>query len=185
MIRRNILPFFIFLVFSSCGYQLGQGSLPSKYQTISIPYVKGDVTGELTAALVKEIARSGAFQYQRSSADLVLCVTILDSYEENVGFRYDRDKDGELTDSIIPTETRVTALAEVSVTETCSGCVVLGPARIYASVDFDHDYYFTRDAVNIFSLGQLTDVDAAHDAVHRPLNNVLVEKIVDYLIHSW
>lgn len=175
----------LFILCMSCGYHVGQGSLLDRYRTISIPYVYGDKTGELTTALVKEISRSGAFCYKRDSAQLALNVTIIDYHEENVGFRYDRDKDGDLTDSIIPTETRITALAEVTVVDVCSGCIALGPARLMASVDFDHDYYFSRDAVNIFSLGQLTDVDAAHDAVIRPLNHALAEKIVDYVIHSW
>lgn len=175
----------LLLFCGSCGYQFGQGCLPSTYKTINIPYVQGDKTGELTATLIKEVSRSGAFQYRRGSSDLVLYVSIVDYLEENVGFRFDRDKKEELTDSIIPTETRVTVVAEVTVIESCSGCTVLGPSRIYAKVDYDHDYYFSRDAVNIFSLGQLTDYDAAHDAVQRPLNKVLAEKVVDYVIHSW
>ncbi|MFQ5729847.1 MAG: hypothetical protein ACE5GN_05765, partial [Waddliaceae bacterium] len=93
--------------------------------------------------------------------------------------------DDNLTHSMIPTETRIKVLAEVTVRDSCSGEMVLGPAKIYASVDYDHDYYFSRDAVNVFSLGQLTDSDAAHDAVQSPLNRALAQKIVDYVIHSW
>ena len=110
---------------------------------------------------------------------------IIDYYLENVGFRYDRKRDDRLSHSMSPTETRVKVLAEVAVQDCCSGETVLGPARIYASVDFDHDYYYSRDGINVFSLGQVTDFDAAHDAVQSPLNRVLAQKIVDYVIHSW
>lgn len=177
------IPFFLLL--TSCGYHFGQGSLPSKYQTITVPYISGDKTGEMTAALTKELSKSGAFIYHRDCADLFLNVTIVDYYEENIGYRHNIDKNDKRTHSIIPTETRMTALAEVVVVESCSGCIVLGPARITASVDFDHDYYFSPDGINAFSLGQLTDAEAARDAVMRPLSHALAEKVVDYVVHSW
>jgi hypothetical protein len=173
------------ILLSGCGYRYGQGSLPLKYRTICVPYVVGDKTGDLTAALIKEISRSGAFRYKKNNADLILEVAIIDYYLENVGFRYDRKRDDDLTHSMIPTETRVKILAETAVRDVRSGEIVLGPAKIYASVDFDHDYYFSRDAVNVFSLGQLTDYDAAHDAAQSPLNKALAQKIVDYVVLSW
>lgn len=176
---------FTAMFFEGCGYHYGQGGLTCKYHTICIPYVQGDNTGELTATLVKEMAKSGAFQYRVSGADLVMRIALIDLHEDNIGFRYDRDKDGERDSNIIPTETRITAIAEVSVCESCSGCTVLKPARIYASVDFDHEYYFGCDEVNDISLGQLTDYDAARDSVQTPLFQRLAEKIVDYVIHSW
>lgn len=186
---------FSFLILSSCGYQFGQGSLPQKYHTISVPYVKGDYvkgdyvkgdyTGKLTAELIHEIARSGAFRYDHDCGELILQTVIVDYKEENIGFRYDRDKELKRTHSIIPIETRATILAEVSVIDSRSGCVVQGPARISADVDFDHDYYFSRDIVNRTSLGQVADIDEARDAVLTPLNKILAEKIVDYVIHSW
>jgi len=73
----------------------------------------------------------------------------------------------------------------VTVRETCSGSIVLGPAQLDASVDFDHDYYYSPDGINEFSLGQLTDYDVAYDTVQRPLNQALARKVVDYLTHSW
>ena len=66
-----------------------------------------------------------------------------------------------------------------------SGCVVLGPSIIKAHVDFDHEFNSSRDAVNVFSLGQVTDIDGATDAAARPLNKVLAQKIVDYMANAW
>jgi DNA-binding cell septation regulator SpoVG len=100
-------------------------------------------------------------------------------------FRYDRKKTGELRKSIIPTETRVTVVAEVLLVEGGTGQIIRGPTRITASAEFDHTYYATRNEINIFSLGQLNDFDAARDAVMHPLNRNLAEKIVDYVINSW
>lgn len=171
---------------SACGYQMGQDEgLPSRFATISVPYAEGDQDGTLTSAIIKEIVRSGAFEYQYCGGGLILHVRQLDLNEDNIGFRYDRRKRGTLTKDIIPTETRITAFVEVSVTEAASCKTLLGPVRLSASVDYDHDYYSSRDGVNIFSLGQLSDLDAAYDAVQIPLNRLIAEKIVDYLIESW
>ena len=187
---KNGLNRVLFLVltlflFSSCHYQFGRGDLSNQYRTISVPYVKDDQKGELTANLIKRLESSGAFHYVSQGGDLILKVELLEFREENLEFRYDRKRTGELKHSIIPTETRVTALAEVFVIEGATGKVVRGPTRITASAEFDHTYYATPEEVNVFSLGQLNDFDDARDAVMHPLNRHLSERIVDYVINSW
>jgi hypothetical protein len=185
------LKFFFFLILGSlflsgCSYQWGKGEgLPSRFSTITVPYVQGDLEGALTSAIIKELVKSGAFQYRYCDGSLILNVKLLDLDEDNIGFRYDRKKRGNLTKDTIPTETRITMFVEVSVTEATSGSIVLGPVRLSTSVDYDHDYYSSRDGVNIFSFGQLSDLDAAYDAVQVPLNRAIAEKIVDYITQSW
>jgi len=175
----------LFLV--GCGYQLGQGSagLPDRYSTISVPYVKDDQDGTLTSTIIKEIVRSGSFEYKCCGGALVLNVKQMELKEDDIGFRYDRKKRGALIKDMIPTETRIKILVEVSITEAVSNTIVLGPALLSASVDYDHDYYSSRGRVNIFSLGQLSDLEAAYDAVQVPLNRAIAEKIVDYISQSW
>ena len=164
-----------------CGYRWGdQGSL-QKYRTISVPYVIGDWSGSLTAALVKEISVSGVFAYS-AEGSVTLRVRVIDYDDENIGFQYDRNKEGKIKNILLPDETRTTALAEVTLIETISGRTLLGPVQIAADVAFDHDYYATRHRVNVFSLGQLTDIDAAHDAAMKPLHCRLAKKIVEYLL---
>jgi len=183
----------IFCLFLGCGYQFGQGSKLDNYRSISIPYICGDRTGEMTNALIKEMSRSGAFVYRNHSADLCLKVAIVEFFEQNIGYQqgpddddgYDDDDEYRTGNSIIPNETRLTVIAEVSVVESCTGCVKLGPGRIRASYDFDHDYYFSPDGINQTSLGQLTNMESAREAVIRPLSAVLAQKIVDYVVHSW
>lgn len=171
---------------AGCGYRFcDREGLAANYHSISVPYIIGDEDGSLTAAVVKAIVQSGAFEYRSSGGALILNVTQIDEREENIGFRYDRKKRGKLTHEIIPTETRIVSVVEVSVIDAASSCVVLGPARLAASVDFDHDYYFSRNGVNIFSLGQLIDIEAAYDAVQAPLNRALALKIADFLKESW
>lgn len=189
------------LLITSCGYRFGQGAVISQYRTVTVPFVEGDRDGTFTAALVEDISRSGCLTYHCEGGELILYVTLLDLYDENVGYRYDRKKeskendgDGEeengekeevLTHSIIPIETRVHVLAEVTLVEACSGCEVLGPVQLHEFVDFDHDYYFSREGINVFSLGQVNDIDTAHDDVFKPLSHKLAQKIVDYINAAW
>lgn len=175
----------ICLLLTGCGYHFGQGGLASRYSTISVPYVEGDRDGSLTAAIVRQLTESGDYVYKSSNGALCLDVKVVQVSDQNIGFRYDRNKKGKITESVIPTETRITAVAEVTVYESAGCSPVLGPVLIAASVDFDHDYYNSRNAINVFSLGQLSDYDEAYDAVKRPLDEALAKKIVDYVNDSW
>lgn len=170
---------------SSCGYHFGQGELPEKYATISIPYAQGDFDGNFTAELIRQISTAGSFKYVRTGGDLILKVALVDFDDDNIGFRYYKDKKGKRTRETIPVESRLFATAQVTVIDACTGVVVLGPAAIEASTDFDHDYYSTRNAINVFSLGQLSDFDEAYDAAIRPLNQCLARKVVDFVTDSW
>ncbi len=181
----NFLILIALLFLTSCGYQFGTGSHISTYRTISIPYVQDDWDGSLTAAIVKQMAQSSNLIYRETGGSLTLKVRILDYYDENIGFRYDRKKNGELRHIIIPDETRTTIDVEVILMEAATGRSLAGPTRISASVEYDHDYYSNRDAINIFSLGQLTDIDEAYDAAQKPLNQRLAEKIVAYVTDDW
>lgn len=170
---------------TGCQYQFGRGDLSERYATISIPYAEGDLKGDLTTEVIRKLSSSGAFRYVSTGGDLTLKIKVIELSEENIGFRYDRKKSGKLKKSIIPTETRVNALAEVSLIEAGTGKIVRGPVRITANAEFDHTYYTTRDKINVFSLGQLSDIDAARDAAMTPLNRALAERIVDYVLNSW
>lgn len=170
---------------TGCGYHAGEDGIAAQYRTLSVPGVKGDIDGDLTSAIVEKISMSGCFEYHRDCGAATLFVELIDVDEENVGFRYDRHKDGKIRKWIIPTETRLIATAEVTLVEFGSGRTLLGPVRLTASIDFDHDYYTCRNGVNIFSLGQLTDYDEAYDAAYHPLNRALAQKIVDFICDSW
>lgn len=181
---RSLLLVLLFL--TSCGgYKTGYGSSIACYNSICIPYVEGDHDGHLTSQLIREVESSGAIKFCSTGADLVLGVKLLDFREENIGFRYDTNKQGELTDNVIPSETRLTVLAEVTVCERCSDRVVIGPDLLSTSIEYDHDYYTNDGGVNVFSLGQLNDIDLAGQVAYRPLVRALAERITDHVINSW
>ena len=183
---KGILSCTSFLLFAltSCGYHFGSDSIASRCHTLCVPSIEGDRDGDLTSVLVEQISHSGCFTYNQT-ATTILCVELVDSEDENIGFRYDRHKNGHIRKTIIPTETRLKALVDVSLVDSATGNKILGPVRLAASIDFDHDYYTSRNGVNIFSLGQLTDYDEAYDAAWHPLNVILAKKIVDFLCTSW
>ncbi len=161
-----------------CGYRFA--SLQD-CPTISLPYVGGDERGLFTAALIREIECSGAFQYVNAGGELELIVKMFDFREENIGFRYDVNKHGQLTNSLVPAEMRFSTLAEVTVFDTQNGCILLGPIKVASHVDFDHDYFKVRDGQNVFSLGQLTGTEEAKEAASPLLYRKMAEKIVTYL----
>jgi hypothetical protein len=170
---------------TGCQYRFGSGDLASRYETLSVPYAEGDKEGMLTEEVIKRISTSGAFRFVTYGGDLTLKMKIVEFSNENIGFRYDRHKRGRLKKTLIPTETRLSSGVDVEVLDAATGQRIRGPIRIVAGVDFDHDFYSSRNAVNIFSLGQLSDIDASHDAAMRPLNRELANKIADYIINSW
>lgn len=170
---------------TSCNYQFGHGELASKYSTIAVPYAEGDIDGSLTAEVVKKISTSGAFRYVVSDGELLLKIKVVELKDLNIGYRYDRKRDEQLKHSIIPSESRFIIYAEVSVLDNRTNEVIRGPALIRASLDFDYDYYKIQHEANVFSLGQLNDVDSARDAARHPLNSKLAQNIVEYLVNSW
>jgi hypothetical protein len=164
---------------------MGEGSLFLKGSSISIPYVEGDFNGQMTSALIEAISENGIFRYQRSGGKYLLLAKIIDFDDEDIGFRYEKKKDGKYKSAVIPDETRLFVEVEVTLIDTSTQQNVLGPVRIISHTDFDHDYYSSRNAVNVFSLGQLTDYDAAYEAAYIPLSRELAKKIVAYLNSSW
>lgn len=173
------------LLFSSCGYHLSSSKNSIRGKRISVPYIDGDLKGEFTSELTHSVSRAGAILSCSGESDYILCVQTVDQKERHVGFRYDRDQGGALTQQLQPAETRLSVLIKISLIDSCSGCCVKGPIPISASLDFDHDLYTSRDGVNILSLGQLTDIYAARDAAMKPIYRMLSQKIVDYLNNDW
>lgn len=175
----------ILVFLCACSYHPGfEGPCP-QYRTISVPFITDDVDGALTNDVIRRLSRISPFEYQPCGGDLILQASILEVRDENIGFSYDVTHRGRMTKSIIPTETRLTMLLEVSLVDAVSGEVILGPNRLRGCVDFDHEYESSRNSINIFSLGQLSDYDDAYDEAFDPLNRIMARKIVDFVCDGW
>ncbi len=172
----------ILLLLSSCGYQFESLSQERRV-TIQVPFALGDHQGDLTNFVVQFLAESGRFVPVTSGGRYQLDIFFLDCRDVNVGFRYDTNAEGELTNTLVPRETRSSSLVEINLWDTTSGLTVIGPARVSASVVFDHEWYSSPDAINVFSLGQVNDYSDAKDNALYPLNRELAKKIVDLVLN--
>ena len=181
---KNLFLCVCLLLLTKCGYTMQMGDRVDVTRGINVPFVVGDIDGQLTQEIVKELATRGCIILQ-GAGNLFLSVELLEIRDENIGFRYDRKKKGELTHSIIPVETRIFAQAKVAVVDVSKGCTLLGPVLIEAWYDYDNDYYYSQNGVNVFSLGELSDYETAREAAKRPLYKVLARKMADYILVSW
>jgi hypothetical protein len=144
--------------------------------TVSIPYVQGDASGELTSRLVQAVSSQPGFRVDESGK-YVLRVTLLDSREEKIGFRYDPRKLKHGKKDLILSETRAKALAEVSLVNRYTNEKISGPAYILGNIEYDHQENTIDNNINGLSLGQLSDVDTAQDVTYIPQDRDLAQKI--------
>ena len=170
------------LCLTGCGYQLGSGSPIDCYHSVCVPFVSGDREGHLTAELIRELTSCTHLCYREDGGELTLEVDLVEVRSDHIGYRFDRPLDfDEHTDRVIPVEGRLTGVVEFCLKDSCTGEVVVGPARIGSSVDYDHDYYTTQVDITEFSMGQLDDINVAHDIALIPLDRKLAKRIVEYL----
>ncbi len=166
---------------TACGYHLGTGSLASRYQTISVPYVKGDSEGIMTAALIEKVSTQSMIRYTNTDGDLLLKVCIDKPKGRNIGFRY-APKNSKV---VVANEGRLTQTATVTLVDCENCCTVLGPFEVTAIFDYDFEPDMGTVNQHAFSLGQLEMNSLAKDAATPALHNLLAEKIVDYVNNSW
>jgi hypothetical protein len=144
--------------------------------TVYIPYVQGDSTGELTSRLVEAVSNQPGFRVDESG-NYLLRVSILNSREEKLGFRYDPKKLKKGEKDLILNETRAQTLAEVSLVDRYTNTVIGGPAYILGNIEYDHQENSIDNNINDLSLGQLSDIDTAQDVTYIPQDRDLASKI--------
>lgn len=112
-----------------------------------------------------------------------MMVEIIDLDDENIGYRYAYKSKKKRTNTIEPVESRMRMVVELSLIDAATGCALFPSVRLAAAMDLDHDYNYCvwRRGVTQFSLGQLTDADAAFEAVRAPLNRAMAQKIALYI----
>ena len=74
---------------------------------------------------------------------------------------------------------------EVSLVESSTGNVIVGPTKLSAAIDYDYDFDDIRDDSIEFSMGQLNFVENARMAAKPSLNRVIAQRIVDYVVNYW
>lgn len=184
--RRHALLIALLLCLTGCvGYQVGYGDISCRYRTFCVPFVEGDEYGELTRSLVEEVSARTGLRYQSAGSELVLIVRVIEAREKNIGFRYDTDAVAVDTRNVIPAETRLELFVEVCLYDCACEQVVMGPKVVSGRLDYDHDHYSNSGGVNLFSLGQLNDIDIAQDMARRPAFREVAKNVADYIVNGW
>ena len=164
-----------FALLSGCTHWHLSDSTTQK-KTIHIPYALGDSTGELTRRVIGEVTKQPGFTVE-DSGQYLLTIKLLDSKDQKVGYRFDPIDLEEGRKKIILNESRALALAEVTLKDTFSNKVILGPSYILGTADYDHQQNTIDKDTNDLSLGQLSDVETAQDVTYIPLYRDLAIKI--------
>jgi hypothetical protein len=175
----------ISFAFSGCGWHVSKSMNKNNEKSISIPYVEGDSDGLLTASIIEQVEQQGGYKYVRDGGQLLLKVKVIDKESENIGFRYDPKHFAEKVKRVIPNEGRLKKLVEVSVLQGSTQECILGPIYIMGTCDFDHENYSPDRNINIFSLGQLSDIDTTYEVVDVPLNRDIGKKIALFLDNNF
>ena len=177
----SVVAILLTLLASGCGYHTGRGGTNQSRQTVSVPYITGDLTGYATASLVHQLASQGQYRYAHGDGILTLQVELVDQRTDHIGFRYEVSDDGDLEDNVIAAEDRLSVLAKVSLVDSETNAVVLGPKLVSASVDYDYQTDPIRANLTQFSAGQFDVFESAEDAALHALYDALANKIVTFL----
>jgi hypothetical protein len=183
----NLKLLLIALSFTSCGYHT---AVSDNKTTISIPYVEGDAQGQFTAELIRQLTNSDIYEFVKKDGDLDLKVTIVGDKSDIIGFQYDLShKKGKIERNLMAEENRRTLTAQVTLTDTSTEKVVMGPVNISTSTDFDYidvnslkevsfiNAHGNREKTISFSLGQLDSIEGAQDAALTPIYRQLAQNI--------
>ncbi len=163
-----------FALLTSCGYHTGKNE-HSKALTVSVPYVKEDFSGLFTNEIIKQVSFCPLLNYQSSKADYTLNIEIIKKDTKQIGYKYDRNNQNVRLKPLRATEGRQIITAKVTLIENKTNKIALGPFNVSSDSEFDYvdpdsinDLSFinpegSRDAVLVFSLGQLDSIDSAKD----------------------
>jgi hypothetical protein len=181
----RILILLLALSLTSCAYHLGDGGVMRDGSSIAIPFVEGDDLGLMTQRLIHDLKSEHRFRLVGDGADYKLKVCLSSPKSSNIGYIYAPQKNGGLSNIIIPNQGRMTLKAKVELIDCVKNCKVLGPQTIETFLDYDFNPDITKINLNQFSLGQLEMNEMAKDAARDSLYNLLSEKIVDLLDSAW
>jgi hypothetical protein len=197
MIKNWIALACVASLLSGCGYKFCDDKCDIANKSIAMPYVGGDPKGFLTSAIIKELTCSSVCRYTKGDADLMLEANIDSIGDSTIGYRHDRNENGQVQTNIMPTESRKGISVSIKLIDNSTGKIVFGPKTIISSIDFDYinqkafnDSYLTNasgqsQSTLSFSLGQLESSPNASDVASQPVYNRVAKKIVDAISYQW
>lgn len=157
-------------------------------QTVNVPYVRGDLNGNLTDSIIRELAQSGKYTIQEYGADLELNVEVIANDIYKAGFQYDEEGSREYNRLVTNEEQRHMTLS-VTLIDAKTKEVIKGPGTVSASINYDFIDPDSDDEAAVrrrlstlnFSLGQMDSVEGARSASTVPLHTLLARKLASAL----
>lgn len=181
-IRKAIL-FSLFLL-TACGYHL----LPQgpERQRLFVPYVKGDIDGEFTAAIVREIASLGIWRVGGVASPHRLEVEILNLRAKSIDFRGKEGVDEREENAPLSSVAKRALLKlRVQLVQSCSGRILAGPEIMEAALEYDYEPATRGGDVERY-LGQLLSKEEAGEFASSSLKSeVAACKIARWISHSF
>lgn len=186
MFRRIIFIISICCLNSSCEYHFfNKTNLP---YTIFIPYIEGDINGNLTNILIQRIAELGYFIPVSGISDFIIEARIKSNVIDTIGFQF-APKNGDRT--IIPNENRHTIELEFSILSGKTQQKLFGSYFIKESIDYDfldqypckHSIPNKESTVN-FSLGQLDSREGALASSAATLFHKITDKMSRIILYT-
>lgn len=180
MFYKNIIVIVLCFLSSSCGYHFL--NKPNIFPTVFIPYIEGDLDGDLTNIFIQKITALGYFTPVSENSDFIIQAQVKCDRSDPIGFQFDpkyrEDK------RVIPNENRRSIEIVFSILSGKTREKLFGPHFIKESIDYDFlDDYLCEDVVQTqqsylnFSLGQLDNREAAFSTCANPLFHKITDRM--------
>lgn len=191
MFYKSIIIIVICFLSSSCGYHFL--TKPKTSPTLAIPYIQGDLDGEVTNILIQKMTELGYFIPVSGISDFIIQAQVKSDRVDVIGFQFDpkyiEDK------RVIANENRRSIELEFSILSGRTREKLFGPYLIKESIDYDFlDDCPCKDSIQSqqsslnFSLGQLDSREGAFSSCASPLFHKVTDrisrKIFCILVHS-
>lgn len=180
MFYKSIIIIIICSLNFSCGYHFL--TKQKTFSTLSIPYIEGDLDGDLTNILIQKITDLGYFTPVSGISDFIIQARVRSDRVDVIGFQFDpkyiEDK------RVIANENRRYIELEFSILSGRTREKLFGPYFIKESIDYDFlDDYLCENSIQkqqsplSFSLGQLDSREGAFSSCTTPLFHKVTDRI--------
>ncbi|MGL4348250.1 MAG: hypothetical protein ACRCSV_02155 [Chlamydiales bacterium] len=180
MFYKKIIIIVLCFLSSSCRYHFL--SKPNISSTVFIPYIEGDIDGDLTNVFIQKITALGYFTPVSENSDFIIQAQVKSDKSDPIGFQFDpKYKEDK---RVIPNENRRSIELVFSILSGKTREKLFGPYFIKESIDYDFlDDYLCEDTIQTqqsylnFSLGQLDNREAAFSTCGHPLFHKVTDRM--------
>lgn len=150
--------------------------------TLEMGFIPGDNDGEFTFLLAHALNQRGVGLLNGSS--YILKVRLENLRSDNIGYRHDRNRDGQILSQLTTSEARYWESAHVEIIDASTERVLAGPVEIREYIDSDFiPEQGPADSLS-FSLGLLTTRHRAQSEALSALKQKLAAIVSSWVIST-